>query len=148
MPLKSELFRGEPRLEAAAASNPAHILKGAKGPHVRRLQRALVAIDGGEIAQDEKDGPVFGESTEQAVLRFKTTRRIINKAYQKSVDPIVGIMTMKALDEEMLALENAIGEATILCSIASALGYTPLQPKFVTDDRPLRRTVQDLQRKD
>jgi hypothetical protein len=104
-----------------------------------------VAIDGGEIAQDEKDRQVFGVSTEQAVLRFKTARSIINKTYQKTVDPIVGIMTMKALDEEMLGLEREIGEATILCTIASALGYSPRQPKFVTDDRPLRQTVKDLQ---
>ena len=56
-------------------------------------------------------------------------------------------MTMKALDDEMLALENAVGEATIWCAIASALGYSPKQPRVVTDDRPLRSTVKVLQKK-
>ena len=53
MPLKSKLLSGDPKLEAAAVSNPAHILRGATGPHVAKIQRALLEIDGLEILKDE-----------------------------------------------------------------------------------------------
>jgi len=39
------------------------------------------------------------------VLRFKTDRKIINTAYQKTADNIVGKMTVQALDNEMARFE-------------------------------------------
>ena len=38
------LFAGDPKLEAAAVSDPAHIKKGAIGDHVRKIQVALSGI--------------------------------------------------------------------------------------------------------
>jgi hypothetical protein len=53
MALQSKLFRGDPKLEAAAKSNPAHILPGASGPHVGKIQTALTQLDGAVISSNE-----------------------------------------------------------------------------------------------
>lgn len=145
MPLKSRLFAGDPKLEAAAVSHTAHIQRGAVGPHVRKIQRALLEIDGPEISGDERTRQLFGASTENAVLSFKKRRSIINQTYQNTADPIVGIMTMNELDREMLRVESSAEEISIWCSLASVLGYTPAQPFLITDDRPLRDTVRTMQ---
>jgi hypothetical protein len=42
MHLQSQLFRGDPKLEAAAVSDAAHIVLGTTGEHVRKMQRALI----------------------------------------------------------------------------------------------------------
>lgn len=106
MTLKSRLFSGDTKLEAAAVSNPGHIVPGARGDHVRKLQGALIILDGAAIAPAETGSAFYGPSTAQAVLDFKTKRQVINRSYQTKPDNIVGIMTMKALDDEMLALES------------------------------------------
>ena len=147
MRLRSNLFRGDARLEAAAAAHPAHVLRGAAGAHVGKIQRALAAIDGEEIADGERSSQTFGASTERAVLRFKTKRRIVNTAYQSTPDAIVGVMTMRALDDELVRLDAAAAEATVWCAIATALGYSVQQPRVVTNDVPLRSTVATLQGK-
>jgi peptidoglycan hydrolase-like protein with peptidoglycan-binding domain len=74
MPLQSQLFRGDPKLEAAAVSDPAHILLGASGPHVSKIQQALIQLDGAVIAQDSAYGP----ATATAVATFKRKRQILN----------------------------------------------------------------------
>ncbi len=102
MALASNLFRGDPNLEAAAVSDRAHILPGATGAHVGKIQLALVKLDGADIDQDGSYGP----ETAAAVLAYKRKRNIINRSYQTQADDIVGRMTMAALDSEMLALEN------------------------------------------
>jgi peptidoglycan hydrolase-like protein with peptidoglycan-binding domain len=66
MGLQSQLFRGDPKLEAAAVSDPAHILPGAAGPHVGKIQRALIQRDGAAIAPDS----IYGPATAAAVLAF------------------------------------------------------------------------------
>ena len=67
MPLQSQLFRGDPKLEAAAVSDPAHIVPGATGEHVRKIQQALIALDGAAIAADGNYTPAT------ATARAKTT---------------------------------------------------------------------------
>jgi peptidoglycan hydrolase-like protein with peptidoglycan-binding domain len=104
MALKSRLFAGEPKLEAAAVSDPAHIKKGAIGDHVRRIQVALRSLDGATI---DADG-TFGPATDAAVLAFKQKRDIVNHSYQSQADSIVGKMTMTALDKEMVEFEKGI----------------------------------------
>lgn len=64
MALQSQLFRGDPKLEAAGVSDPAHIVPGAKGEHVRRIQQALIQLGGAAIAPDG----VYGPATAAAVL--------------------------------------------------------------------------------
>ena len=102
MALQSQLFRGDPKLEAAAVSDPAHIVPGATGEHVRKIQLALIQLDGAAIDPDGKYGP----ATVAAVLAYKRNRNIINRSYQTQADNIVGKMTMAAIDSEMLAKER------------------------------------------
>jgi hypothetical protein len=98
MSLRSPLFRGDPKLESAAVSNSAHILPGAVGEHVSKIQRALNILDGANLSEDG----VYNTATASAVLRYKQKRNIINRSYQTQADNIVGILTMTALDSEML----------------------------------------------
>jgi hypothetical protein len=102
MGLQSQLFRGDPQLEAAAVSDPAHIMPGASGPHVQKIQAALLLLDGAPIAEDELLRTFYGSSTADAVLNYKRKRNIINRSYQTQADNIVGKMTMANLDGEML----------------------------------------------
>lgn len=102
MALKARLFAGDQKLEAALVSDPAHIVRGAAGDHVRKIQIALIRLDGATI----KDDGIFGAQTEAAVLAFKQKRDIVNRSYQSQADGIVGKMTMAALDQEMAALET------------------------------------------
>jgi len=77
MALQSQLFRGDPQLEAAAVSDPAHIEPGARGEHVRKIQLALIQLDGADIDPDGQYGP----ATAAAVLAYKQKqkRNIINR---------------------------------------------------------------------
>jgi peptidoglycan hydrolase-like protein with peptidoglycan-binding domain len=102
MALRSKLFRGDPKLEAAAVSDPAHIVPGSAGPHVGKIQQALIKLDGAAIVVDS----VYGPATAAAVLAYKQKRNIINTARQTKADNIVGKMTMASLDAEMLATES------------------------------------------
>ena len=101
MALQSKLFRGDPKLEAAAVLDSAHITIGARGEHVRKIQYALIVLDGVNIAQDG----AYGAETAAAVLAYKRKRNIINRSYQTQADDIVGKMTMVSLDTEMLRHE-------------------------------------------
>lgn len=103
MALQSQLFQGDPQLEAAAVSDSAHILPGAVGEHVRKIQLALIQLDNATIDADGKSGA----HTSAAVLVYKTKRNIINRTYQTQADNIVGKLTMAALDREMLDAESA-----------------------------------------
>ena len=40
MALQSKLFRGDPKLEACLVNDKAHVLQGARGEHVSKLQQA------------------------------------------------------------------------------------------------------------
>ncbi|WP_338759987.1 peptidoglycan-binding domain-containing protein [Massilia sp. METH4] len=102
MALQSQLFRGDLKLEAAAVSDPAHIVPGAAGEHVRKIQLALILLDGAAIDADGKYGP----GTAAAVLAYKRKRSILNRAYQHQPDNIAGKMTIASLDREMFARES------------------------------------------
>lgn len=111
MALQSRLFRGDPQLEAAAVSDPAHLAQGARGDHVRKIQRALIRLDGATIAADG----IYGPATAAAVLAYKQKRNIVNRAYQTRADNIVGKMTIDRLDKEMLAAEQSDNGRTPRC---------------------------------
>jgi hypothetical protein len=102
MALQSQLFRGDSRLEAAAVADAGHITPGASGPHVGKIQQALITLDGASLDPDARYGP----ATAAAVLAYKQKRGIINRSRQTQADNIVGIMTMAALDKEMLTKES------------------------------------------
>jgi hypothetical protein len=84
----------------------AHVLQGAVGDHVGKIQTALEALDHARIDKREVLAQKYGHSTANAVLDYKTKRRIINFTYQTQADNIVGKMTIAALDSEMAAFEN------------------------------------------
>lgn len=105
MSLQSQLFRGDPKLEAAAVNDAAHITLGCSGRHVNKIQAALIVIDGANISSDEVQQKFYGTSTAGAVLAYKQQRSIINRSYQTQADNIVGKMTMASLDAEMLKRE-------------------------------------------
>src|SRR5262245_60144187 len=106
MALRSRLFSGDIKLDAAARSNPAHIAPGAVGQHVAKIQQALRLLDGDAIAPAELSAERYGPSTAKAVLSYKTDRGIINRTYQKQPDNIVGVMTMASLDDDMVRIEQ------------------------------------------
>lgn len=124
MPLTSKLFRGDSKLEAAAVSDPDHILPGAAGPHVGKIQQALITLDGADIDQDGSYGP----ETAAAVLAYKQKRSIINFSYQTQADNIVGKMTITSLDKEMHDLEGPAGRAEVL--VRKIDGACSLQATF------------------
>lgn len=115
MPLLSKLFRGDQKLEAAQVSDPAHLVRGAVGPHVAKVQMAIFAIDSLAIDREELRRQIYGPSTARAVLAYKSRRQIINRAYQSRPDDIVGKMTITRLDRDMLQWELShprVGECT------------------------------------
>src|SRR5437868_7583301 len=126
MALQSQLFRGDPKLEAAAVSDPAHIVQGASGPHVAKIQQALILLDAAAIAPDG----VYGQATAAAVGAFKEKRQILN--FQNQIDNIVGKKTMAALDSEMLALEAKGGGGGLALNLKLDLP-DPLK-KLLTDN--------------
>ncbi|MCO5089608.1 hypothetical protein [Bosea sp. (in: a-proteobacteria)] len=95
--LTSNLFKGDSKLEAAATRDPAHIMRGARGDHVSKIQTALNRVDNAGIGIDGSYGP----ETADAVLSFKRKRDIVARPRQQQADDIVGIRTIAALDAEM-----------------------------------------------
>jgi hypothetical protein len=108
MPLTSKLFAGDKALEACLVSDPAHVVPGASGPHVGKIQSALITLGEGVIDRDDISAMRYGASTANAVLAFKTKRGIINRAYQSKPDNIVGKMTIAALDREIATHEQPL----------------------------------------
>jgi hypothetical protein len=106
MPLQSQLFQGDAKLEACLIQDAAHVTKGAVGDHVAKIQFALGVLGDLRIAEDELAAQTYGPSTAATVLAFKTQRNIINRSYQTTADDIVGKMTIAALDQEMFDEEN------------------------------------------
>jgi len=108
--LLSTQFKGDQKLEACLIKDPAHITQGSRGEHVSKIQVALLLVDGANIVRQETSARLYGTSTAEAVLAYKTKRRIINTTYQTKPDNIVGKMTMAALDREMLQFERGLRE--------------------------------------
>lgn len=107
MPLRSQLFRNDPRLQGCLVEDQWHVMQGCAGDYVHRIQVALIQIGGASIAAGELAAKRYGASTAAAVLQFKQDREIVNRAYQTQADDIVGKMTIAALDEEMQEFERS-----------------------------------------
>jgi hypothetical protein len=108
MALKSFLFAGNKALEQCAVSDPHHILRGARGVHVGKVQAALESLDGAEIARGEWIDKTYGPTTQAAVLAYKKKRKIINRSYQTAEDSIVGKMTIASMDDELVEAEKSV----------------------------------------
>ncbi|HOL37494.1 MAG: hypothetical protein JSR43_14945 [Proteobacteria bacterium] len=111
MTLQSRLLRNDPNLEAAAVRDSAHIVPGAKGEHVRKIQAALIRLDEAAITAHGS----YDAKTAAAVLAYKKKRHIVNHAYQTQADDIVGKMTIARLDQELLAGEQGDDARTPRC---------------------------------
>ena len=121
MSLHSQLFRGDPKLEAAAVSDSAHILPGASGPHVAKIQQALIQVDGAAIVADG----IYGSATAAAVADFKRKQQPQILNFAGKIDNIVGIKTIAALD---VAMENRIDPVVVIGSCAGPT--TPVTTSF------------------
>ena len=106
MALISRLFRGNAQLEACLIHDSAHVIPGSSGEHVRLIQRALVYLGEKSITGNEYRRGIYGPSTAAAVLRYKQDRRIINFSYQTKADNIVGKMTIRRLDHDVMAVQD------------------------------------------
>lgn len=106
MTLTSEAFKDDEKLKACEVSHAAHIMQGARGPHVAKIQKALMALNAGTIAAAEIQQEFYGPTTARTVLAYKTDRDLVNLSYQTTADDIVGIWTIKSLDREMYELEQ------------------------------------------
>ena len=104
--LKSELFQGDKRLMKTLVSDPHHVVPGDRGEFVSKIQNAVLVLEGGRISAGELQDQRYGPDTARLVLAYKTRRKIINTAYQKTADDIVGKLTIQSLDAEMLAFET------------------------------------------
>lgn len=113
MPLNSDTFSADDRLEACLVDDSAHLTPGVQGDFVAKVQAALIFLDGLTINDQELNTATYGPSTAAAVLAFKKKRKIINRVYQQQEDDIVGKMTIKALDDEMAIAENAPVDLTV-----------------------------------
>ena len=68
---KSNLFAGDARLELCASSNPGHVTRGAVGPHVRKIQSALMALEKVAITQEELDATRYGRALRRPYCRTR-----------------------------------------------------------------------------
>ena len=130
MPLTSNWFRTNDRLQRCLVSDPSHVTEGDRGDHVKLIQGALATIDTADVAIDELARGTYGKTTAHAVLRFKTARKIINFGYQTKPDNIVGRMTIRALDAEMALKERSIFHPLL------SFGISALAPKMVILTEP------------
>lgn len=116
MPLISKLFTQpapDPKLEGCLVDDAKHIVPGANGGHVRKIQTALNLLSDVNLDIDGIYGPV----TAAAVKKFKDApQRRILQPWQTSADNIVGKRTIKALDDEMDVLENELPASSGLVS--------------------------------
>lgn len=108
MGLQSQLFRGDQQLEACLVKDSAHVVPGAIGTHVGKIQTALLTLDNPVIDASELAAQRYGPSTAAGVLAYKRKRKIINFSYQTQADNIVGKMTIASLDREMVLEETHI----------------------------------------
>ncbi len=106
MPLNSRLFHGNAELEGCLVQDSAHVTPGTVGEHVQLIQRALVYLGAKNITGAEYRAGTYGATTAASVLRFKHQRGIINFAYQTQADNIVGKMTIRRLDDEMIKIQD------------------------------------------
>jgi hypothetical protein len=126
MPLQSNFFKGNAKLEACSRYDQSHVAPGAVGEHVGLIQKALSIIDGLVIHPGEVSRQTYGTSTSAAVLLVKKKRHIINYSYQTREDNIVGKMTIAALDAEMAARERPpIGLKEAICLLPNRYWFGP-----------------------
>ncbi|OJU46921.1 MAG: hypothetical protein BGN99_19175 [Alphaproteobacteria bacterium 65-37] len=106
MPLRSELFSDSRELQACLVSDASHVVPGARGDHVARIQSALVRLRVLEADDARAEAGHYGPRTTEAVLTYKRAFKIINRSYQNSADNVVGRMTIASLDDAIFVLDG------------------------------------------
>jgi hypothetical protein len=123
--LRSITFKDDGALQQCLLLDSAHVVPGATGLHVARIQSALLLLDRAAISTAELRSKSYGPTTTAAVLAFKRKRNIINTSYQTQADDIVGKMTIARLDDEILAVEGRI-TSRVVCGTNGAVGARSL----------------------
>jgi hypothetical protein len=108
MPLRSELFKDDARLQSCLVSDAAHVTQGNVGDHVSRIQIALLRLGWGDFDEKELSSRTYGTSTAEQVLDFKRSFDIINRKYEQTADDIVGKMTIAKLDEFIDMVDSSV----------------------------------------
>src|SRR5262245_27285158 len=98
MPLRSQLFSTNAKLQACLTWNADHVTPGAKGEHVELIQAALVRLRFLMPESALAETGTYGKQTTAAVLDYKRVFNIVNRSYQTTADNVVGIMTIASLD--------------------------------------------------
>ncbi|HEX2885076.1 hypothetical protein [Vineibacter terrae] len=111
MPLRSSLFADSAPLQACLESDAAHVVPGAQGDHVMRIQSALVRLRFLGVGDARAEATQYGPRTAAAVLAYKRRFKIINARYQSQPDNIVGRMTIASLDHAIWTLDGGGGKA-------------------------------------
>ena len=97
--LVSNHFKANDKLQSCSVSDPDHIVPGSSGEPVKKIQEALTKLMKVNFPPNEAEGLKYGETTINAVVKFKTDRRILN--FRNQIDNIVGQQTIRRLDKEM-----------------------------------------------
>ena len=71
--LKSNLLRDDARLNACLVDPAKHVTLGDHGPHVAKIQCAVLMLDGGMIAGGELAQKLYGPSTANEVDPIRGT---------------------------------------------------------------------------
>ncbi len=93
----SGLYTAEELQEAGEVKMMTTVRQGNKGSNVKKLQEYLMQL--GYLPRGSDDG-IFGQNTYGAVIRFQTAKEL-------TADGIVGMLTWKALEEEIAKLTPA-----------------------------------------
>ena len=78
--LRSQHFRDNKRLQSCLVSDAAHVTPGQSGEHVSLIQFALMRLLVADLPDIETDQQLYGTQTADAVLKYKRSLEIINKA--------------------------------------------------------------------
>ena len=137
MPLISTTLRDDRALQACLLHDQAHVVPGSHGPHVARIQRALLVLDQARIDANDLRSKRYGPTTTAAVLAFKQKRQIINRAYQSAADNIVGKMTIARMDKELVEAGRRITQK-VVCHDAGGGAALPNPILGVRDSAAVR----------
>jgi hypothetical protein len=110
MPVQSNLFTSDlnarDRLNKALESDPDHIVPGAVGDHVAKIQTALSLLGTVAINSNEVDQKLYGPTTANAVEAFKASCKPPLLNFKNSLDNITGKKTTRELDRQMQEFEK------------------------------------------
>lgn len=101
--LTSKDLSGDQRLQDCSIKDASHVVPGDRGPHVKKIQDALIKVAGQTIDPKELSASSYGPSTARAVEAFKRTQTPPLLNYKREIDPITGVKTITALDKLLKA---------------------------------------------